>query len=473
MINLFKRDIMKNRHYIKNLGFVALMLLFSVTVSAQEALRTGYFLKGNAYRYRINPAMTGDQNFVSLPTLGNLTVNTAGNFGLANFIYKAPNGTDLVTFMHPSVKVDDFLGALDTDNRMSSNLDLTLFSAGFRAFGGYNTIDLGVHSRSGLNIPHSMFEFMKVMGSKDYSIRNLNLTTSNYVDIALGHSRKVTHDITVGARLKFLLGAGYADVLFDRMDVSLNGKQWMINAQGSASIALGGEFTNDPDGAVDGYENITPGVNGFGMGLDLGITYDFSNVLTEGLVVSASVNDIGFMNWSNVAKAGISNDSPFVFDGFENISMNGDVSGASIEDQFNNLGDDLEEFLTLKNIGSGSESKALSATLNLGVEYSMPFYKNLSVGALYTSRFDKIYPLHQFSLMANIAPVKWFDLAVSGTASNMGAGFGAMANIHLTGFNLFVGTDCFLGKVSKEFIPLDNMNSSVSLGINIPFGKRK
>jgi hypothetical protein len=60
MINLFKRDIMKNRHYIKNLGFVALMLLFSVTVSAQEALRTGYFLKGNAYRYRINPAMTSD-----------------------------------------------------------------------------------------------------------------------------------------------------------------------------------------------------------------------------------------------------------------------------------------------------------------------------------------------------------------------------------------------------------------------------
>jgi hypothetical protein len=140
MINLFKRDIMKNRHYIKNFGFVALMLLFSVTVSAQEALRTGYFLKGNAYRYRINPAMTGDQNFVSLPTLGNLTVNSAGNFGLANFIYKAPNGTDLVTFMHPSVKADDFLGALDTDNRMSSNLDLTLFSAGFRAFGGYNTI---------------------------------------------------------------------------------------------------------------------------------------------------------------------------------------------------------------------------------------------------------------------------------------------------------------------------------------------
>ena len=472
MINLFKRDIMKNRHYIKNLGFVALMLLFSVTVSAQEALRTGYFLKGNAYRYRINPAMTGDQNFISFPLLGNINVNTAGNLGLANFIYNAPGGKNLVTFMHPSVEADDFLGALDKDNRFSTNFDLTLFSTGFRALGGYNTIDLGVHSRSAMNLPYSMFEFMKVMGNKDYSIRNLNLTTNNYVDIALGHSHKVTRDITVGARLKFLLGVGYADVLFDRIDLSLNGRQWKVNAQGSASIAIGGEFTHDADknGVVDGYDNIVPGVNGFGLGVDMGVTYDLSNVLTDGLVVSASLNDVGFMNWNKVAKAGISNDSPFVFNGFENISMN---DGASLEEQFDALGDDLEEFLTLKDMGTGSESKALSATLNVGVEYSMPFYKNLSVGALYTSRFDEIYPLHQFSLMANIAPVKWFDLAVSGTASNMGAGFGAMANLHLTGFNLFVGTDCFIGKVSKEFIPLNNTNSSVSLGINIPFGKRK
>ena len=40
---------------------------------------------------------------------------------------------------------------------------------------------------------------------------------------------------------------------------------------------------------VEGYEDISLGLNGFGVGLDLGITYDLSNVLTEGLVVSASL----------------------------------------------------------------------------------------------------------------------------------------------------------------------------------------
>lgn len=468
---------MKNRHYIKNIGIALLLSLFSVGASAQQTLRTGYFLKGNPYRYRLNPSFGAEQNYIALPVLGNLNIATTGNVGLADFVYDAPNGSDLVTFMHPSVDTDDFLGGLDDKNRMFADIDVTLLSAGFGAFGGYNTIDIGVHSRTGMNLPYDMFKFMKDMGGTEYTISDMNMTTSNYVDIALGHSRKITKDLRVGTRLKFLFGLGYADVVFDRMDVVMNNKQWVINAKGSANIALGGAYTHNAERmvngkpAVDGYDDISVGLNGFGAAIDLGVTYDLSNVLTEGLVVSASVNDLGFMNWNNVAKAGISHDAPFVFDGFKNIAMHDDVPGANIEDQFEDLRDDLEEFFSLEDRGEGSYSNMLSATLNVGVEYEMPFYRKLSVGALYTSRFDKIYPLHQFSLMANVAPVKWLDMAVSGTASNMGFGFGAMANVHLTGFNLFVGTDCFVGDVGKQFIPLDNMNASVSFGINIPFGR--
>ena len=471
---------MKNIQLIKRVvSIVVMLLLVTVVAQAQATLRTGYFLKGNTYRYRLNPAFAGERNYIALPVLGNLNIAATGNIGLANFVYDAPNGRDLVTFMHPSVSADDFLGGLDKNNKMFADIDVTLLSAGFYAFGGFNTVDVGVHSRSGMNVPYDMFRFMKVMGSDTYSIRDLNLCSTNYADIALGHSRKITDDLSVGARLKFLFGLGYADVMFDRMDISMNGQQWMINAQGSANIAMGAAFKHDNERiingkpAVNGLDDISVGLNGFGMGIDLGATYDLSNVLTKGLVVSASLNDLGFMNWNKVAKAAISPESPFVFDGFDNIAIHDDVPGANIEDQFDDLKDDLEEFFSLEDKGEGSEGNMLSATLNLGVEYTMPFYDKLSAGILYTSRFDDVCPLSQFSLMLNVAPVKWFDMAVSGTVSNAGTGFGAMANIHCTGFNLFVGTDCFVGDVGKQFIPLDNMNVSASFGINIPFGDRR
>ncbi|MBR6692321.1 MAG: hypothetical protein IKL75_06760 [Bacteroidaceae bacterium] len=215
---------MKNRHYIKNIGIALLLSVFSVGASAQQTLRTGYFLKGNPYRYRLNPSFGAEQNYIALPVLGNLNIATTGNVGLADFVYDAPNGSDLVTFMHPSVDTDDFLGGLDDKNRMFADIDVTLLSAGFGAFGGYNTIDIGVHSRTGMNLPYDMFKFMKDMGGTEYTISDMNMTTSNYVDIALGHSRKITKDLRVGARLKFLFGLGYADVAFDRMDVVMNNK---------------------------------------------------------------------------------------------------------------------------------------------------------------------------------------------------------------------------------------------------------
>ena len=137
---------MKNIYFVKRFGAVAVLLLMAVGVFAQSALRTGYFLQGNPYRYRLNAALMNDQNYIALPVLGNIGINAAGNVGLANFVYDAPNGRDLVTFMHPSVDADDFLGDIDSDNQIRANIDLLVLSGGFFAFGGYNTIDVGVCS---------------------------------------------------------------------------------------------------------------------------------------------------------------------------------------------------------------------------------------------------------------------------------------------------------------------------------------
>lgn len=459
---------------------IVVMLFCTVAfISAQSSLRTGYFLQGNPYRYRLNPALMNDQHYISIPAIGNINLNTFGNIGLGNIVYDAPNGEDLVTFMHPSVSADDFLSDLDGDNNILANIDVTLLSAGFFAFGGYNTIDIVARSHSGVNLPYDMLKFMKVMGDGDYSFTDVNLRTKNYVDLALGHSRKINDALTLGARVKFLFGIAYADVMFEQMNVHMSGTQWRINARGSSNIAFGGHYTYSDEKtvngkiSVDGYDDVSVGLNGFGMGLDLGVTWDLGDVLLKGLSVSAALNDLGFIRWKNVARAGISPDSPYLFDGFNNIAIHDDIPGTNIEDQFESLRDDLEDFFALEDKGEGTEKCGLGAILNLGAEYKMPFYEKLSAGLLYTHGFDEVYSYDQMSLMLNYAPEKTFNMALSGSLSTYGAGIGLMLNRHFTGFNVFMGTDCFLTKVGKQFIPVENMNMSFAFGINVPFGKKR
>lgn len=465
-----------NLKRVVTLVIVALML---TAVSAQT-LRTGYFMDGNLFRHRLNPALKSSRGYFSIPVLGGININTTGNFGASNFLYDSPfNSNEMVTFMHSSVSADEFLGNLEKENKLRMNLDITVLSMGFYAFGGFNTIDLTVRSQTGMNLPYDLFRFMKVMGDSNYSFGDIEMQSRNYADLSIGHSHNINENLTIGARLKFLFGLGYADAKFNRMDISMSGDKWVIAADAEANIALGGVFTHSADkstpsrAVVDGYDDVKVGLQGFGLGTDLGVTYDFTNVLVDGLVVSASVTDLGYIQWKKTARAAITPDSEYEFDGFTHMGIHSDGTNATLDDQWETTSDELEDFFTLEDKGEGKVKTGIGAKMNLAAQYKMPFYKKLSAGVLYTHCFDELFSYDQTSVMLNISPGKVLDFAGSCTFSDFGTSFGAMANFHCPGFNFFIGTDCFLGKVGKQFVPLENMNASVSFGINIAFARHK
>ena len=459
---------------VRRLLAAALLMLMCVSVNAQ-ALHTGYFTDGYLMRYRLNPALMSTRGHFSVPALGNFNLETMGNVGMGNFLYTSDLNSDkLVTFMHPSVSADDFLAGLDENNRVAMNLDMTILSTAFHAWGGFNSIDFTVHSATGVSLPYDMLRFMKVTGNGEYNMNNINFRTRNYADLAFGHARKINSSLTVGARLKFLLGAGYANAMFDNMSIKASADRWEIMARGNVDVAFGGQYAHSADNGVNevnGYENITPGLNGYGVGLDLGAVYEFKKGLLDGLTLSASLNDIGFITWSKAAHAAISPESPYTFDGFDNVAIHGNNN--TLDDQWEGMQNDLEDFFALEDMGERNITEGIGAKVNAAAEYEMPFYRRLSVGLLYTGCFDGPYSYNQGMFVVNISPLNVLDFAVSGRVGTYGAGFGAMANLHCPGFSLFVGTDCFLGKVSKEFIPLENMNSSISIGVNIALGKAK
>ena len=65
----------------------------------------------------------------------------------------------------------------------------------------------------------------------------------------------------------------------------------------------------------------------------------------------------------------------------------------------------------------------------------------------------------------DLAEIK--EVAVNYGVGTFGDSFGWIVNIAPKGFNLFVGMDHTLGKLSKEYIPLGS-NAQFSFGINFP-----
>lgn len=123
----------------KKYMMVAALATLSCGAMAQ-GLNTGYFIDGYTFRHNLNPAYGNDQNYVSIPALGNIQVRTQGNFGLGDVLFDNPRyGIDSdkkkTTFMNPYIADDEALkGFASGNNRINADVDITLLSAGFKAW---------------------------------------------------------------------------------------------------------------------------------------------------------------------------------------------------------------------------------------------------------------------------------------------------------------------------------------------------
>lgn len=459
---------------MKNLRYIIIVLSLFVCLSssmAQTAL-SSYFLDGTLYNSKINPAMKAERGYFSL-LLGNSSLGTKGNVGISNFIYpKGENG--LTTFMSGSVDKNEFLDKLPQNAKLGFNIDETILATGFRMLGGYASLGFSLHSSMTMSLPKDLFEFAKTgLQNKAYSISGLNINTMNYAAATIGYSRDIVKGLRIGANLKYLMGLAHADILVDKLNVELNDQHWLVesHAQVQAAAFCETKATFDEDNFVDGVELVSYSPVSSGFSVDLGIVYDMDSIV-PGLKFSASVVDLGFINWKYMMR-GQSPDAKIEFDGFDEIDYNNMES--SVNAELERLGDDAAKMVRFNYDGASEVKTRLNTTMYIGAEYNMPFYKRLSVGALYGQCFspfesNKWYEARGF---INISPLKWFEATVNYGYGTYGTCLGWMLNFHPAGVNLFIGSDYMITKVTPQYIPINNMNTHITFGLNLALGKRK
>lgn len=446
----------------------ALCAMVGFGVNAQMN-NSAYFIDGYLYRYQANPALGNDStSFIAMPGIGNLNMGVNGTLSLDDILYNINGKT--TTFMNPAVDARSFLDAIGDNNRLGASAKIGVLAAGFNAFNGYNTISLNLRANLKTRIPSSFFSLLKEgIANKTYDISDMSAHADLYAELALGHSHKLNDKWRIGGTLKFLIGGANIDAQFNNAHLTLGQDSWdaIVDAKIQSSVkGLAYEHgQNDRTGHqyVDGMDVDGTGINGFGVAVDLGAEFKPNNDWT----FSASVLDLGFINWNNNMVASTNGVKSFSTDKY---TFNVDKDAAnSFSDEWDLMGDDFAALYELEDMGDqGSRSKMLGATINLGAQYTLPLYRKLSFGLLNTTFIQGDYTATEFRLSANINPIKPFSAGINVATGTYGWGFGWIMNFNTKGFNMFVGMDHLLTKLAKQGVPLSS-NADLSLGINFPF----
>lgn len=454
---------------------MVLGVLFTVHCAGYaQFLRTSYFMEGTHYRQQLNPALAPGRGYLNLPVIGtfNASVNssTLGYQDVMDIIDNTEGGDFF--------KSDAFINKLDNLNNLNVNLSTDILSAGWYKGKNFWSFNIGLRNDIGASIPKGMFEFLREMdglsaydnlerlSNIDQKVGHQSLEINSYAEVGVGLARNITERLTVGARVKALLGVGNLKLDINNIAVNSNLSGYntgdLNDLNGRAEIRVDATLENssklielsEDDGVIDEIEFGTFGLAGYGLGIDLGASYKLMDKLT----LSASLLDLGFMKWSknntSVAKA-TANQSYDLTNSSDRYEFVDKVASGEV------LNFDMLN-MTLDKSAQKDRSTSLTLTLVLGAEYEL-LGDLLAVGALYTGRFAKPETLNELTLSANIRPKNNLNLALSYSLwQGSGKTFGVAAKLG----PIFVGTDyMFFGK--------DTKNLNAYIGFSLPLNKQK
>lgn len=446
----------------RRIWLVAGSLLLGMTVHAQY-LRTSYFMEGTSSRLELNPGLQPMRGYFNVPVLGSFNVGTSSNvLGINDIVDVLDSGEDI--FLN-----DDLYSRLKSDNRPNVNLKTDVLSFGWYAGKGFWNVNVGLRADVGASIPQSMFEYLRrVNNTEDIngSFSNMNFNLNAYAEIGLGYSRQITEKLSVGGRVKVLLGIARAEMAVDNFDIyvddaltngdytELNPYQTYgsatVNARVSTTMKGGGLSFDETTGQIDGFDidGSNFGIAGAGFGIDLGASYK----VWDNLTVSAAVLDLGFIKW----KEGETTVAAPANGSFE-------VTGSNYQDFLDGDFLSMDRFNFVQDKEAAEDTKTtLASTILLAGEYGLLDNK-LSVGAIYTARFAEPKTLNELTFSATYRPKNWFNIAASYSPIQAG---GKSFGLALKLGALFLGTDyMYFGNSSKAV--------NAFIGLSIPLGKSR
>jgi hypothetical protein len=438
----------------------------------------------------LNPAMRpSNKVYIGLPALSGVNLNINNNFvNFSDVFMPGKTGDSVITFLHPDNDINDFIDKIKDKNSFQPQATVQLFGLGFSAGKNYVFFDVNERIEGNMVIPGDIFK-LALLGNESFVGDKIDLSSLRgdikyYREIGAGFSRDFTSKLRIGVKAKLLKGIATASIVNRSFEIAVNDDythsldaDMTVNVSAPLRVYMDSDQNIDSlvfdDGRFEDTGNLVDflmGKKNTGFGIDIGATFD----VTEKLIVSAAITDIGFIKWKKDL-TNINAESQFTFSG---LNMTDVINGSKT---FDELGQEMLD--SLKNSFKVSDSKNpfttyLPVGLTLGGSYNLT--KNFSVGVLSYSRFIGKQIRESLTLSANANFGNAFSTSVSYTAANnrfdnLGLGLAFRPGI----FQFYVLSDRIpimwnRIKTDGSTIPLPASWNTIHLrfGMNLVFGNK-
>jgi outer membrane protein OmpA-like peptidoglycan-associated protein len=311
---------------------------------------------------------------------------------------------------------------------------------------------------------------------------NIDINASSYVGYHVGYTRQINKKLSMGIRIKYLQGIYNVNIEKSSLQLSTNMDSIYIKAGFKANTAgfddvrrsnfnmnelvyatlnNGASIPNGTDYSPDyvAFFQKRGIVSGTGWGLDFGANYKFNQHLS----VSASVVDLGYINWNKNNRTFDMPTKEFNYKGADISDIN---SLDSIGNRFEKLQDSLVKYVFVPSESVASYSTGTNTKVYLGAQYALN-YNNM-----FDFMFFNNFGYKTFNPAVSVAFTKklWWvlDLRVSGTYynktfSNAGVGF----SLNLGPFQTYLFSDNLIAVTQYDEAKFINIRT----GVNWNFGR--
>ena len=439
------------------------VVLLGLTSLAQTNLIL-YHMESVPQRLSVNPALDPDCKwYFGTPVMSSTDFNFQTNQLSFNKIDDAfvQSGPDEYRLNLSSM--GDLVGK---NAFINSDVNVELLTFGFRLHKSFFHASLTEKVKTRVYLPGDLFKLaFEGNGAQNlgYEFKfNVGADILHTRELAVGYQRTFLGDkLKVGGRLKYVYGVSTINTERNDLTFTTNRGNYAYNLKSDIKLNVASSFLSIQDGFEPDPAKVAFGAKNNGWGIDLGAQYE----LTNRIDLSASVVDLGYINW-NENTLNIQSRDPnaeFTFRGVDLKDFsNSDSTGGGLEA----LGDTLLDVFALDTFNN-SFSTTLMGGMYVGGTFKI-FEKHKAGALLYGSFYNKtFYPgltLSWNSRFGRVLGVSASYCVLRGNPGNIGLG----ASLNLGPEQFYFSGDNLIGMAMGNA-----RNVSIRFGWNHTFGRKK